>query len=155
VRHGFHALALDETREAYTPVLWQYPAGWSGTMEQVWFRGSHGDIGGQVGEKTACRPLANIPLVWMLSKLESCDLPLPKDWRGRFPQDVAAPSIGSWRGWAKIFWSRRRRLVGMDGSERLHETVNVQSYKRSFTASFIDQVEMLAGRDTDETRSEG
>lgn len=123
IRHGFHALALDERREAYAPVMWAQPDGWSGHMEQVWFRGNHGDIGGQVWESPAARPLANIPLVWMLERLSACGVPLPNDWRGRFSQDVTAPSIGNWHGWAKIFLSRRKRIVGRDVSERIHESV--------------------------------
>ena len=124
IRNGFHALALDERREAYAPVMWRCPQGWQGHMEQVWFRGTHGDVGGQVWEYPPARPLANIPLVWMLDRLVACGVPLPDGWQDRFPQDVTAPSIGSWHGWAKIFLSRRKRIVGRDRSERLHETVS-------------------------------
>ncbi|EYD71049.1 DUF2235 domain-containing protein [Limimaricola hongkongensis] len=123
VLHGFHALALDETRNAYAPVLWTTPLGFAGHVEQVWFRGTHGDIGGQLGGRLESRSLANIPLVWMLERLEACDLPLPPDWRARFPCDPGAPSVGTWRGWNKLFLSRGRRMVGRDPSERLHDTV--------------------------------
>lgn len=123
IRNGFHAVAMDERREAYAPVMWACPPGWKGHMEQVWFKGNHGDVGGQVWQNPSCRPLANIPLVWMLDRLEACKVPLPEGWRDRFPQDVSAPSIGSWRGWAKIFLSRRKRIIGRDKSERLHESV--------------------------------
>lgn len=123
IRHGFHALAFDERRAAYAPVMWQSPVGWKGHMEQVWFRGNHGDVGGQVWQYPDARPLSNIPLVWMLERLSACGVPLPDDWQSRFPQDVTAPSIGNWRGWAKIFLARRRRAFGKDQSERLHETI--------------------------------
>ncbi|MGR3500474.1 MAG: DUF2235 domain-containing protein [Limimaricola soesokkakensis] len=123
VLHGFHALALDETRRAYTPVLWTTPEGFGGHVEQVWFRGTHGDIGGQIGGSLQHRPLANIPLVWMLERLEQRGMILPEDWRSRFPCDPQAPSVSTWRGWNKLFLSRRRRIVGRDPSERLHETV--------------------------------
>ena len=132
VRNGFHALALDETREAYAPILWETPANWSGHLEQVWFRGSHADIGGQVGKYPKARPLANIPLVWMLEKLESCDLPLPLNWQSRFACDPMAPSIGTWHGWAKLFLSRRRRQTGTDLSETLHESVRGHPSARKF-----------------------
>ena len=122
VRHGFHALALHETREAYAPILWVTPADRFANIEQVWFRGTHGDVGGQVNDFSPARPLANIPLVWMLDRMQQRGLPLPDDWRGRFRCDPAAPSIGTWRGWGKLFLSRRRRIVGRDASERLHET---------------------------------
>jgi uncharacterized protein (DUF2235 family) len=123
IRNGFHAVAMNERREAYAPVMWTCPPGWSGNMEQVWFRGNHADVGGQVWEFPQARPLANIPLVWMLERLSACGVPLPDDWRGRFEQDVEAPSIGNWHGWAKIFLSRRKRIMGADASEHIHESV--------------------------------
>ena len=123
VRNGFHALALDERRETYAPVMWSCPAGWKGHVKQVWFRGTHADIGGQLNGFDAARPLANIPLVWMLEQLEACDLPLPDGWRTRFPQDVDAPSVGSWGRWGWLFLSRRRRIVLADPSEHLHASV--------------------------------
>ena len=122
VRNGFHALALHETREAYAPVLWEAPPDWEGRIEQVWFRGTHGDVGGQVVEFPPARPLANIPLVWMLTKLEACNLELPDGWIDRFPQNPDAPSIGGWRGWSKLFLSRRRRIMLTDPSESVHPT---------------------------------
>ncbi|MDC0736842.1 DUF2235 domain-containing protein [Cognatishimia sp. SS12] len=122
IKHGFHALALDETRSAYTPILWECREGWAGKAEQVWFRGTHGDVGGHLDGVEAARPLANIPLVWMLGRAETCGLPLPRDWRGRFPLDVTAPSIGTWRGWGKLFLLRGKRKVGADRSESIHET---------------------------------
>ncbi len=123
VRHGFHALALDETREAYAPVLWACPTGWSAKVEQVWFPGTHGDIGGQISGYEPARPLANLSLVWMLEHLERCNIPLPDGWAARFPTDATAPSSGKWRGWSKLFWSRKARVVGRDPSEQIHPSV--------------------------------
>ncbi len=123
VRSAFHALALDETRDAFSPEMWSPQNRWNGQIEQVWFKGTHGDIGGQLGGRLEVRPLSNIPLVWLLDRLESQGLPLPDGWRDRFPSDVTAPSVGTWAQWGKLFWSRHRRKVGRDPSERLHETV--------------------------------
>lgn len=120
IRHGAQALALDETRHAFTPVPWISPEGWPGTVEQVWFRGTHGDIGGQLGGLAAARGLSNIPLVWMLEQAEARGLWLPPDWRARYPQDPGAPSVGGWRGLGRLFLLRSPRVVGRDASERLH-----------------------------------
>ncbi len=122
VRHGCHALGLDETRKVFTPVMWETDPARAGVLEQVWFRGTHGDVGGQLDGYEAARPLANIPLVWMLERAEARGLPLPAGWQARFPRDPAAPSLGTWRGWGKIFLLRGRRTIGQDPSERLHET---------------------------------
>ncbi len=123
IRHGFHALARDETRAAFAPVMWECPPGWAGKVEQVWFRGTHGDIGGHLGGFEEARPLANIPLVWMLENLEDCGVMLPEGWRTRFPCDAAAPSVGTWMGLGKIFVMRQARAIGRNPSERLHESL--------------------------------
>lgn len=120
IRRGFHALALDETRVAFAPVLWESRDDWPGRVEQVWFRGAHGDVGGMLGRYERARPLSNIPLVWMLDKADGCGLPLPEGWRARFPCDADAPMLGTWNGSGKLFLTRRRRLVGRDPSETVH-----------------------------------
>ena len=105
------------------PVLWDTPPDWKSTVEQVWFRGAHADIGGQLGNFTQARPLANIPLVWMLERAESVGLELPEGWRARFPCDATAPMVGTMRGWGLWFLLRRRRVVGRDASEHIHPSV--------------------------------
>ncbi|MGB7244386.1 MAG: DUF2235 domain-containing protein [Sulfitobacter sp.] len=124
VSNGFQALALNETRMAYKPVMWDSPEGWEGRVEQAWFRGTHGDIGGQLGGFDAARPLSNIPLVWMLEHAQTCGLPLPSGWQTRFAQDPNAPMLGTWRGYGKWFVTRRARIVGKDPSEYLHDSVS-------------------------------
>jgi uncharacterized protein (DUF2235 family) len=134
VNYGFHALAYHETRDAYTPVLWACPPGWGGEMEQVWFPGTHGDVGGQLNGYGPARPLANLSLVWMLDRLERCGLPLPEGWATRFETDATAPSTGKWRGWSKLFLSRSKRTVGRDPSERLHPSLEKHAPEQSAPA---------------------
>lgn len=125
IRHGFHALALDETRAVFEPVLWTCPddKSWSGHVEQVWFHGHHGIIGGQLGGHEGSRPLANIPLLWVLEKARGCDLPLPDGLEARFPTDPCASAVGTFRGWGRLFVIRRKRRVLTDPSESIHPSV--------------------------------
>ena len=75
VKHGCHALAVDEHRNEFVPTLWTgTPASDAQIIEQVWFAGAHSDVGG--GYVT--RKLADIPLVWMAKKAEMDGLVL--DW---------------------------------------------------------------------------
>lgn len=78
VKRGYHALARDETRVVYRPVMWEGDPAHPAQIEQVWFRGSHGDVGGQLGGRHYARPLSNVPLVWMLEQAEAAGLPLPR-----------------------------------------------------------------------------
>jgi uncharacterized protein (DUF2235 family) len=120
IQHGAQALALHETRAVFQPVLWDVPPDRLDAVEQVWFRGAHGDIGGHIGAFQAARPLANVPLVWMLDRAEMAGLRLPEGWRARFPCDPGAPMVGTWRGAGAIFLLRGKRIVGRDPSERVH-----------------------------------
>ncbi|WP_205793140.1 DUF2235 domain-containing protein [Pontivivens nitratireducens] len=126
VRHAYHALAIDETRAAYDPILWQPRADWPGNMQQMWFAGNHGDVGGHVWRSPPARPLANISLIWMLERLERCHVELPEGWRDRFPTDPLAPSGGNWRGSAKLFLFRIKRLVQPGASQQVHPSVGAR-----------------------------
>lgn len=127
IKNGYHALAYNETRVAYSPIMWQTNSNWTGQMEQMWFRGAHGDVGGELGGKLQSRPLSNIPLVWMLEKAQSHNLPLPNNWQDRFPQDPTAPATGTWSGYGRIFITRTPRDIGLDPSEKIHPSVALAS----------------------------
>ena len=120
---GFQALALGETRDTYRPEMWEDPPDRPVALQQVWFVGNHGDVGGQVMGSPQTRPLSNIPFVWMMQRLQEQGLPLPKAWTEEFVQDVHAPSTGNWSGLNWVFWARSRRLVGRFRSESIHPSV--------------------------------
>jgi len=74
VRHGCHALAIDEERDEFVPTLWTGAVPDGNRIEQVWFSGCHSDVGGGFVD----RALADIPLVWMAKKAEADGLAI--DW---------------------------------------------------------------------------
>lgn len=123
VERGFHALALHERRMAFAPELWEVEEARLETIEQVWFRGVHGLVGGQLEDESHRRPMSNIPLVWMLSRLEEAGLTLPQGWCQRFPQDPEVAKPGTLRSWGHLFAQRRDRVVGRCKSEKLHVSV--------------------------------
>ncbi len=65
VEFCFHALALDERRQTFRPTRVH------GACE-VWFRGSHSDVGGG----NANHGLNNVPFCWLLHKARACGLPI-------------------------------------------------------------------------------
>ena len=126
VRNAFQALALDETRTAYSPLPWKLQPDWQGHLEQSWFAGAHADVGGQVDRQPLARPLANIALMWMLERAEMCGLILPEGWRARFETDPLAPMVGTKRGPARYFLIRAPRDAGACGSETQHPSVDAR-----------------------------
>ena len=81
VKRAFHAIALDENREAYDVALWTYKDGDKKAeqikVEQRWFIGAHANVGGGYKEDT----LSNISFVWMLENAQNAGLKL-----GSFPK---------------------------------------------------------------------
>ncbi|OTB08019.1 hypothetical protein M426DRAFT_8227 [Hypoxylon sp. CI-4A] len=69
IEHAFHALALDETRGPFSPTLWERQPEYrdSSDLRQVWFPGSHGNVGGGWDDQG----VANICLAWMMDQLSS------------------------------------------------------------------------------------
>ena len=64
VSHAFHALAIDDERKTFHPVLLDAEVNTDQTVRQVWFAGMHTDVGGGYLEQE----LSDIPLVWMTQK---------------------------------------------------------------------------------------
>lgn len=70
VQNAFHALAIDERREPFTPSIWKLVPGFTGTLQQAWFPGVHSNVGGS----SYPDGLANEALHWMVEKAEGLGL---------------------------------------------------------------------------------
>jgi hypothetical protein len=67
VAHACHALALDEQRESFAPVLWnELKTEQPERIEQVWFSGVHSNVGGGYPRQG----MSLVALDWMMSKAE-------------------------------------------------------------------------------------
>jgi uncharacterized protein (DUF2235 family) len=101
---AFHALAIDEKRRPFEPTLWQQqPEAAGQQLEQVWFAGVHSDVGGGYPEGG----LADVALLWMASRAESCGLTF---------RDDAFPSVAPPAAIAETI------VVGPDPLGPLHES---------------------------------
>jgi len=77
VKNAYHCLALDEKRMQFPATLWDGAPAAGQTVEQVWFSGCHGDVGGGTpvaGAADAGTRLCDITLGWMLNKAQTCGL---------------------------------------------------------------------------------
>lgn len=70
VENAYQALAIDDERKTFHPIIWNPELKDHQTMEQVWFAGVHTDVGGGYAEQE----LSNISLRWMMSKAIPCGL---------------------------------------------------------------------------------
>jgi uncharacterized protein (DUF2235 family) len=66
VKRACHALAVDDERQTFHPVMWN-EKGETERIEQVWFPGVHADVGGGYPK----RSLSLVTLDWMISKVEA------------------------------------------------------------------------------------
>lgn len=61
VKQARHALAIDDERQTFHPVLWN-ESGTNGRVVQTWFAGMHSNVGGSYADDD----LSHIPLIWMI-----------------------------------------------------------------------------------------
>ena len=72
VSKACHAISVDDERHTFHPVLWKEREN-DARIEQVWFPGVHGDVGGGYSN----HELSLISLDWMISKVEKTDKESP------------------------------------------------------------------------------
>jgi len=64
VEHAYQALAIDDERRTFHPVLWDAQVQPGQTLRQVWFAGMHTDVGGGYED----RGLSDITLTWLVDQ---------------------------------------------------------------------------------------
>jgi uncharacterized protein (DUF2235 family) len=64
VKNAYHALSIDDDRKWFHPTIWDSYNDEYQKVEQVWFSGSHTDVGGGFREPG----LSDITLEWMIQK---------------------------------------------------------------------------------------
>ncbi len=77
IKNAFQCLALDEKRAQFPATLWTSAPTADQTIEQIWFSGCHGDVGGGTalgGGVDAGTRLCDITLAWMASKAQGLGL---------------------------------------------------------------------------------
>lgn len=118
VDNAFQALAIDETRRPFAPTLWRQQENHGPQkLEQVWFAGTHGDVGGGNVDAT----LSDIALQWIIERTKECGLDFRPDAIGQ-PADAengfAAPIRESRTGFWKLLPAYVRPIGTQD-----HESI--------------------------------
>lgn len=126
VKRAVHALALDDEREAFLPLLWdetQSPD--PDRITQVWFSGMHSDVGGGYPDEQ----LSSVPLQWMIAKI---DPPLAFAQAKLDEIDRKATANGPMhdsRSGAAMFYRyqpRRIEALAMDGKSPIRDPASGQ-----------------------------
>ena len=99
IMNGYHCLALDEKRAQFPATLWTSAPKVGQTIEQVWFSGCHGDVGGGTalgGGVDAGTRLCDITMGWMMGKAQALGLtfnPAIAAQFGTLPAEYALDAI--------------------------------------------------------------
>jgi hypothetical protein len=120
-----HALAIDETREAFDRVPWGMPGEWPQRpkgqpewFQQIWFAGNHSDIGGSYPEDES--RLSDISLQWMMEAASSVGLKHDPSVLKLYPHPVGPQHDETRKGPFKYAGKIRRKIVPQ---APLHESV--------------------------------
>ena len=128
VENAYHAVAVDEHREAYAVTLWNPKAKPQQAMEQRWFLGAHSDVGGGYVD----RHLSDITLRWMQEKVQAVGLELDPVHIPQVTDNYQAPVTDSYRQFLKGAYSRfhTRFYRGVrqtaNGNEAVDDTVGLR-----------------------------
>lgn len=129
VRHARHALAIDENREDFAPVLWSDKP--NVDIQQVWFAGVHSDIGGGYRE----RGLSDCASQWMLKEAGKFGLQFESHFLDALRPDSADKQHNERTG---IYLARAENVRSIQGA--VHHTVkqrweqNSQNYRKKSKA---------------------
>lgn len=114
IKRACHALALDEQRQTFEPMLWNEDGQRLAehirdeSLSQVWFSGVHSDVGGGYPDDS----LSLVPLCWMLEQADQNGLQFVQaEWdRLRAAADLAGPQHDSRRAVGAFYRYQPRHL---------------------------------------------
>lgn len=129
IRHARHAVAIDETREDFEPALWTEKAGLD--IEQVWFAGTHSDIGGGYRESG----LSDCAGRWMLDEAQSFGLEFEPYLADALKPDALDKLHNERKGLYRLRGETVRRLDGpLHASVKERWDADVHGYRRKSRA---------------------
>jgi len=129
VKHACHALAIDDRRKTFHPVLFRPDLVEDQTLRQVWFMGMHTDVGGGYAE----HELSDISLEWMAQQAVRRGLHIFKPKRRGPPECTPNPN-GFMHNSRDKFWQRtifkakqREWDEKLFGKAVIHESVTLRT----------------------------
>ena len=119
VENAYQALAIDDERKTFHPIIWNPEIKDYQKMEQVWFAGVHTDVGGGYEEQK----LSDISLEWMIGKAQPCGLRIYTKNNVKFDSDVNGTMHDPFHG--AMPWRRLERSWDSKayGKPKVHNSV--------------------------------
>lgn len=136
VKNAYQCLAVDEQRAQFPATLWTGAPAAGQTIEQVWFSGCHGDVGGGTllaGGVDAGTRLCDITMGWMLTKAQGLGLtfdPAVAAQYGPLPSEYALDAIRE--TWTPVDGPPHLRPIAPDSEVANSVAVRVQ-YALTYT----------------------
>jgi uncharacterized protein (DUF2235 family) len=142
IRTARHALALDEQRRDFIPTLWQPRPNLD--LQQVWFSGSHSDIGGSYKPDKDGSILADNSLNWMVQAAQSAGLTIEAHLKQNLKQNPLATLHNSRRSFYRLKQKYHRPILQPDIPTRIHESVktrylNDEKYRPQNLIEYLSQ----------------
>ncbi len=129
VENAYQALAIDDERRTFHPVLWDRQAEPGQTIKQVWFCGMHTDVGGGYPQQE----LSDIPLVWLIQQAMKHGLLIYPKHKVRIQENADGHMHNSRGTWLTKWYRRQRRFWpdGRDDKPVVHRSVLERSKNES------------------------
>ncbi|QIR15374.1 DUF2235 domain-containing protein [Shewanella aestuarii] len=118
-----HALAIDEHRQDFAPTIWS-PRN-STDIQQVWFAGSHSNVGGSYPPDEDGSSLSDIPLQWMMEQARLFGLSIENHLLSGIVPNPLAKLVNSRRKFYRIKTKTYRQLTAVE-SILVHPSVKLR-----------------------------
>jgi uncharacterized protein (DUF2235 family) len=109
VRHGLHAVSIDEQRGSFTPTLWESDP----RITQVLFPGAHADVGGGYPESES--GLSDCALQWVVAELTALGVAFAPNPAMKLKPDACGATHAPWAQapWTLLPTTRRAIPPGL------------------------------------------
>lgn len=121
IRIARHALAIDEHRRDFEPTIWEQRENMD--LQQMWFAGSHCDIGGSYNPDKDGSKISDISLSWMIDESQKSGLSIETHLKEEIDKNPLAKLHNSRRSFYRLKKKYYRLIQHDNSSIFIHQSV--------------------------------